>query len=186
MNYTEVMALAKDAVYGNFDLKYYASYKGFFKHLETMNKKYISSHISLMLSASQSRYLCYIGNFTNIAIIILYKTFISTDISTGTVLAMYMYSMNYANVFGSILTLRSYAKDVKSLKEPVKKFFASAHEDENANAISCSHIDTIHLNNISIVYVNKNIISHFNCTFEKDMEDGMNEKGLLQQYDGII
>ena len=56
-NYTEVMALAKDAVYGNFDLKYYASYEGFFKHLEKINKKYISSHISLMLTGSQSRYL---------------------------------------------------------------------------------------------------------------------------------
>lgn len=39
MNYTDVMALAKDAVYGNFDLKYYASYKVFFKHLETIRKR---------------------------------------------------------------------------------------------------------------------------------------------------
>ena len=166
-NYTEVMALAKDAVYGNFDLKYYASYEGFFKHLEKINKKYISSHISLMRTGSQSRYLKYIGNFTSIAIIICYKTFISPDVSTGTVLAMYMYSMNYAAVFNSILTLRTYSKDVKALKKPVEDFFKLAKEKENDASIICKEINNIKLKNLSVSYDDKNIFSSFNCEFTK-------------------
>ena len=167
-DYTEVMALAKDAVYGNFDLKYYASYNGFFKHLENINKKYISSHISLMLTSSQSRYLKYIGNFTSIAIIICYKTFISTDVSTGTVLAMYMYSMNYSSVFNSILALRTYSKDVKALKEPIDDFFKVAEEKENEHAVVCKNIQTIKLNNITVTYDSKNIFTDFSCEFKKD------------------
>ena len=166
-NYTEVMALAKDAVYGNFDLKYYASYEGFFKHLEKINKKYISSHISLMLTGSQSRYLKYIGNFTSIAIIICYKTFISPDVSTGTVLAMYMYSINYSAVFNSILTLRTYSKDVKALKKPVEDFFKLAKEKENDASIICKEINNIKLKNLSVSYDDKNIFSSFNCEFTK-------------------
>jgi len=166
-NYTEVMALAKDAVYGNFDLKYYASYEGFFKHLEKINKKYISSHISLMLTGSQSRYLKYIGNFTSIAIIICYKNFISPNVSTGTILAMYMYSMNYAAVFNSILTLRTYSKDVKALKKPVEDFFKLAKEKENDASIICKEINNIKLKNLSVSYDDKNIFSSFNCEFTK-------------------
>ncbi|QOW60516.1 ATP-binding cassette domain-containing protein [Treponema pedis] len=167
-NYTEVMALAKDAVYGNFDLKYYASYDGFFKHLEKINKKYISSHISLMLTQSQSRYLKYIGNFTNIAIIICYKAFISNNLSTGTILAMYMYSMHYSNVFHNILTLRTYSKDVRALKKPVEDFFKAAKEEENKSAVICKTIDNIKLNNVGVSYENKNIFSSFSCEFKKD------------------
>jgi len=167
-NYTEVMALAKDAVYGNFDLKYYASYEGFFKHLEKINKKYISSHISLMLTGSQSRYLKYIGNFTSIAIIICYKNFISPNVSTGTILAMYMYSMNYAAVFNSILTLRTYSKDVKALKKPVEDFFKLAKEKENDASIICKEINNIKLKNLSVSYDDKNIFSSFNCEFTKN------------------
>lgn len=166
-NYTEVMALAKDAVYGNFDLKYYASYEGFFEHLEKINKKYISSHISLMLTSSQSRYLKYIGNFTSIAIIICYKNFISPNVSTGTILAMYMYSMNYAAVFNSILTLRTYSKDVKALKKPVEDFFKLAKEKENDASIICKEINNIKLKNLSVSYDDKNIFSSFNCEFTK-------------------
>ncbi|UTC74004.1 ABC transporter ATP-binding protein [Treponema sp. OMZ 792] len=164
-DYTEVMALAKDAVYGNFDLKYYASYEGFLKHLEKINKKYISSHISLMLTSSQSRYLKYIGNFTSIAIIICYKTFISPDVSTGTVLAMYMYSINYSAVFNSILTLRTYSKDVKALKKPVEDFFKSAREKENAGSIICEKINNINFKNVSVSYDDKNVFGNFNCEF---------------------
>lgn len=78
-----------------------------------------------------------------------------------------MYSINYSAVFNSILTLRTYSKDVKALKKPVEDFFKLAKEKENDASIICKEINNIKLKNLSVSYDDKNIFSSFNCEFTK-------------------
>lgn len=166
-SYTDIMSLTKDAIYGNFDLKYYASSEGFFNTLDRVNRRYISSHVKLMIRQSFSRYITFIGNFTNIAIIILYKAHVVNEISTGTLLAMYMYSMNYASIFRNILSLRTFSKDVEALKQPVEDFFEIANKKGSGSDHIITSVDKISLKSLGVEFDGNTVFDNLNWEFSR-------------------
>ena len=162
--YTKVLSVIKNALYGLFDFKYFASKKGYFKVYDETYNNYIKSDVDTMLQGSLFRYLGSIGNFTCIAIILLYKFIFAKDTSTGTLLAMYMYSQNYSSIFDNILYVRSLTKDIEAVQKPIDEFLSkiegSSQDDEEI-----SSIESIALENLSIAFKDKAVINGLNQEF---------------------
>ncbi len=165
--YSKVLSFTKDAIYGNFDVKYYAEKNSFLGKFDDLNQTYIRRNVDMAISSSFPRYFSYIGSFVSIAILILYKALFKPDVSTGTLLAMYMYTNNYASIFSSILNLRSNGKDIAALIKPVDDFFEIARSALGADAVDCGSIDAVEVHDLTVKYDGKTVIESLSATLEK-------------------
>lgn len=185
-NYTDVVSYSKDIIYGTNDFKYFANFNSLFNNIKNTNNKYNESNVKLMVTSSMARYLTYIGSFTNIAIILLYKYFFATDITTGVILAMYMYTGKYADVFENFLYLRTLVKDNRALIKPYNDLLdASFNNGIELN----SNINAITLKNLNISYSGKDIVTDMNYSFLKGkiyVISGESGKGKTSILNSIV
>lgn len=184
--YTNVVSYSKDAIYGANDFKYFADYDIFFDKIKKVNNKYNEANVKLMVSSSMSRYLTYIGTFTNIALIMLYKYFFANDVSTGVLLAMFMYTSKYSDLFENILYLKTLIKDNKAMLEPYNEI---VNDDIKARLEIDVKINHIKLKNLSINYESKSIVKDFNYEFNAGkiyIISGTSGKGKTSILNSIV
>ncbi|MBR3813576.1 MAG: ABC transporter ATP-binding protein [Spirochaetaceae bacterium] len=160
--YTNIVSYSKDVIFGANDFKYFANCNLFFDKIKKINNKYNEANVKLMISSSMANYLTYIGSFTNIALIMLYKYFYANDVSTGTLLAMFMYTSKYADLFQNILYLKTLIKDNKAMLEPYNEIIA---DNTDTKLKIDKQINHIVLKNLSINYEGKSIVKDFNYDF---------------------
>lgn len=184
--YTNVVSYSKDAIYGANDFKYFANYNIFFDKIKIVNNKYNEANVRLMISSSMANYLTYIGAFTNIALIMLYKYFFANDVSTGTLLAMFMYTSKYSDLFQNILYLKTLIKDNRAMLEPYNEIVTANVDGKSKIEGNINHII---LKNLSITYESKSIIKNFNYEFNSGkiyIISGTSGKGKTSILNSIV
>lgn len=165
MKYSSVVSFAKDAIFGASEFKYFSHKDEFFKNIDEKLETYNDANSKVMISHSLSQYIAIIGNFTTIAIILLYKHLLATDISTGSLFAMYMYTVKYSDIFDSILFLRTLRKDNESYKKPIVDFMLNGTEScRNQNECIAS-IESIAAAKLSVSF--NDCIRAFSHVFKK-------------------
>lgn len=163
--YSKIITFIKDSIFGSFELKYYADSKIYLEKFDRMNDEYIANDVNAQSSASLFRYLSHIGNFMNIAIIMLYGALNPVSVSVGTLFALYMYSANYSDIFSSIMHVLSNKKKIAVMQKPINDFYDAVKRNKAVNTIPCGKISQVAIKNLTVAYEEKKILDNFNYDF---------------------
>ncbi len=182
--YGKVLSFVKSSLFGIFDLKYYSKQEFFFRKLQEVNEEYLRADVDYMLKMSLSRYLGFISDFFCVAIILFYKFIFEKETSTGTLLAMYMYSMDFSNIFSKITMIRSRRKDIQTLCKPMDDFL-NIIDSRKRDIVPSEKISAVEFDDITLNYNGKCVFRNFSRMLEAgniyviDGESGTGKSSLV-------